>query len=573
MMYKLLLVFCLCACAFGYKCISSEFPSCAFHLKVAEGNADGDYYGIILDYSLFIIKNVSADNSYDLFRCDKKDEDGRCYATFYRPNDPDNRCRHEWAYVYSDLLPFNRYSFCYNDNKYPKTVKCADGSDCNQYCDYEDETDCVIADADGFFVQRNGMSYTLLDAPDMNVFKDDQCDDPSSPLPAPHNLCETVKQVNSVIPECSFHVKVEGWETREYYGVHGEHHYPYYMKVVKGDDYHLCRRDVSAGNSFYVKEFENDVCTDEEGIMYTPNWRYSYMYDSVSYPKDVKCPDGSDGCKLYCLDMTEHDCVTVDTAGHFVKTPDEVWTFYDAPPMSVFEDDTCEDPKQHLPAPVDICQTRKLISPNLEFDCTFHMTFGGSFRKRSEDNFELYGLISNGNVTAIKYISEGFSAIARGDIKNDEGLIYVQSIDDGECFDGYDDSDVFDELNEMLPEPFWYDSSNYPVPIKCPDGSDGCNQYCILPTSCIVVDTAGRFIQVESATMTYHEAPSLDVFAVDTCKGEHFAAPSATVCSGGHSSAPAPVGPSATSTPAVSSASIVKSAFTFVALLIVVVLL
>jgi len=422
------------------------------------------------------------------------------------------------------------------------------------------------------------VNFELCDSSfDMDIFKDDKCNTQYS---APHNFCETAKTINPVIPECSYHLRIQDDKSStEYYGVHTQQiFYPFYLKRIdNGADSLLVRYDISVRDSFYCKIVRNGQCTDGTGNNDSPNWVGKYLYDSASYPKDAKCPDNMDGCKLYCLDSTEQDCITLDAAGRFVKSRDEVWTYYNEPQMSVFEDDKCEDPEEHLPAPVNICKTKKVLNPKYGEECTFHLTFHESDDlRRDEDHFDVYGIVVDDKIVALKIIIGKYTTVARLDVQNDEGKFYLNEYEsDNPCGDSYVDQDYIDELLEMVPQPFWYDGSNYPVDTKCPDGSDGCSKYCIVPRTCIVADAAGRIVQNGYGVWTYNPAPSVDMFAVDTCKGEHIPAP--TGCNGGQSSTPNPPEPpkpstSATSAP-ISSASIVKSAFTFVAILIVVALL
>jgi len=337
----------------------------------------------------------------------------------------------------------------------------------------------------------------------------------------------------------------------------------------------LIRQDISVGNSFYTKTVRNGQCYDETGGSGSPDWTTEFLYDSASYPKDVKCPNGSNGCKSYCFDSSDYDCITLDAAGRLVTDGYVVWTYFDAPAMSEFEGDKCKD--EHLPAPPDFCATRKLLNPKYYDGCTFHLTFHEvDDRRRDVEQYDIYGLVVDDKFVALKIESGEYYTVVRLDVLNDEGKFYIREHEPKRpCTEYYEDQDFLREISEMLPEPFWYEGANYPVPTECPDGSDGCNKYCVFPKMCIVVDAAGRIIEDRYGNWTYNPAPSVDMFAIDTCKGEHIPAPNG--CNGGQSSTPNPPEPpkpstSATSAP-ISSASIVKSAFTFVAILIVVALL
>jgi len=580
-MFKLFFIACLFVCVFGTTRIYPTFPSCAYHLGVSGGtDYDGDYYGMRLGGGVVIAKNISADGSYDLLRCDIKNDYGDCYVTFYRKNDQDNPCEHGWVSAYDIFyfyLPYDTSEtsrFYYNETKYPQPVKCVNGTDgCQKYCD-DTDTECVIVDANGFFVQRNGVNFALYDSSfNLDVFRDDQCNDPQYSA-QPHNLCETVKTITPVIPECSYHVKVDdSYGTEEYYGVDINLGYrqTLYAKYIVGEDYALSRCDFGEGRC-YVKNVQHGQCM-ESGYAPTPNWHnYDFTYDSASYPRDVKCPDTSSGCKLYCLDSTEKGCVTLDYVGHAVSYDGKNWTYYPDPPMTVFEDDTCGDPKQHLPAPVDICTTKKLFKPKYAEGCTFRMAVDFYDRRREIRHMDMSGIIVDDKLVALKVISGMYVATIRLDILNDQGEYLLNERSPDDCYEEYEDDE--DYIMEYLPEPFWYDSSNYPVATKCPDGSDGCNKYCITSRECVITDAAGHLVQTSYGNnFTYYPAPSVDEFEVDTCKGVHIPAPT-VVCNGGQSSTPNPPEPPKPSTSApISSASIVKSAFTFVVILIVVALL
>jgi len=281
-MYKLFFVICLCACVFGDASIRSEFPSCAYHLKISHSNDyDGDYYGMIIGYDVVITKNISADGSYDLIRCDIRNDFGKCYATFYRPNDPDNPCQHDWVWSFlaSESLPFDRSSFLYNDAKYPEPVKCLDGSDgCQKYCRSDKEENCIMVDANGFFVQQDGVNFELCDSSfDISIFKEDEnCNDPK--YSAPHNLCETAKTIDPVVPECSYHVKIEYESSSysvEYFGVHVTRWDPIYVKKIDKYEYFLARRDISVGDSFYTKTVRDGQCSEDPGYLGYPTWVFA----------------------------------------------------------------------------------------------------------------------------------------------------------------------------------------------------------------------------------------------------------------------------------------------------------
>jgi len=534
-------------------------------------------------------KQIYADGSYFLVRCDRINDDKKCYAKYYHADYQTDKCEEFWEYnVYSTRVPYDWRSFSYDEVHYPTQVSCLDGSQgCQKYCEDTTEKECVTLDANRFVVQRDGMNFTFHDASfSMDVFLDDQCDDPASPLPAPHNLCETLTEINPVIPPCAYHVNIANdfGLSGEYFGVHlfSSYWQNYYSKkVISDSSYTLVRCDHKDKDGYcYMKQKTSDTCQDDTTSGgEDPEWPGPFKYDSAGgFPKDVQCPDDTPGCKKYCDDVSEYNCIIVDTEGHFVYYSRSTYTYYDEPAMSVFEDDKCEGEDPHLPAPSSFCESKEIINPKFA-DCSFHIILEGSIRRSDEDNIHIYGILVNGKLLALKATKGEYYTVYRCDTTNEKGECYMRNYEPGEpCDEEYEPQEDAMDLMEILPQPFWYDSSKYPVDAQCPDGTDGCKKYCIIPGTCILVDSVGHFVQTLEGTQlnnwTYIDSPPMEVFEVDTCSGVHIPAPT-DPCS-------TPTQPSSTAQPSttpqpstgpVSSASFIQSVFGFVAIAVILALL
>jgi len=254
--------------------------------------------------------------------------------------------------------------------------------------------------------------------------------------------------------------------------------------------------------------------------------------------------------------------------------------------MDVFAIEMCDGTT--LPAPPDTCAVAEKFTPKFP-DCLVNMTMTripvSPLPIRDEvTSIDFSAIYVDGKPIAFKLQSGPIYELLRCDTNVGGGKCYVQMFM-GVCEEQFipiQASSIDEMVRDFLPPPLLYNGSAYPVDAKCPDGSDGCKQYCDFDDDfCYIVDSAGFVLQDSDTNYAYSDELSFDVFDVYTCDNKtHIPPPSDEYCRpssssdhpGGQSSTtptptpsstPAPASPS---TPALSSASIVKSAFTFVAI-------
>jgi len=96
------------------------------------------------------------------------------------------------------------------------------------------------------------------------------------------------------------------------------------MKMVMGDEYNLFRCDLADDKGNCYAQNVTEEYPECAGV-YFPYDEVIAGFDSIlpsveylypDYPKDFACPDGSDGCKLYC--EAEGGCIIADTKGRIV---------------------------------------------------------------------------------------------------------------------------------------------------------------------------------------------------------------------------------------------------------------
>jgi len=209
--------------------------------------------------------------------------------------------------------------------------------------------------------------------------------------------------------------------------------------------------------------------------------------------------------------------------------------------------------------------------------CLVHLTV----KQNAEEKAEYYGLLSNGNILALKVESDDGYQIYRCDLEDHKDQCYRKANESSTCSEMYFDASSFflqSVLTLFAPSALKYNSSAYPVNAQCLDGSDGCKKYCDITNDeqCVLVNSDGYFVQdLDGNNWTFSDF-SLDVFETDTCESPstHIPAP-VDVCSAHHSSSttptPTPTPSTATSSttpgnPSINSASTVKSFFAVVAL-------
>jgi len=250
----------------------------------------------------------------------------------------------------------------YFEDDVPVDVKCPDNSTgCKMY-----ETQSgyfVTVNQEGYFVNVSGVIYTYLDPPSMDEFVLDRCDssDPNPHLPAPADICGSMK---TFIPtetqmDCPFHISVQddNGESYDYYGAVVNGLLVYAKLISLSQNVSLRCDTIEEKDTCYVK-FDSDVCK-EQYLNYNSTLEYflllpeKFEYDSANYPKPVVCPDNSAGCKLYCDDILENNCIAVNDAGRVVKIGNKAFTFLESPSLDVFDDVTCAG--EQLPARADIC--------------------------------------------------------------------------------------------------------------------------------------------------------------------------------------------------------------------------
>jgi len=614
-MLKFFVLICLCGLTFAsINYVDSAYPRCSYHFKYESAKNpeyNGHYYGLFSPYfGPKYAKFVGDNGNGYLLRCDERNEDDHCYLSEENPTCSDIYVMMEYFYP-----PFPNTELAYNNDQYPEPADCPDSSmtGCKKYCSVPSDSEpieCIIVDTKGYIVQEvDGSNFTFYDDLTMDVFVGSKCDGKTT-FPAPANFCEKMEEYIPPETGCSYHFKlIDSTYTVDYYAVidlHRSGNLRYVKKnttvngastvaVVNCDernDRQLC----------YTKVIQpNGGCMDEN--YYNPG-AYSFslpdpaFYDSAEYPKPSKCPDGSEGCFKYCEDNSEYECFIVDADGQIVKSVyGQLWEYYDPPSMDVFKVVKC-DGTDTLPAPSDDCAEAELFTPKMQ-DCSLNVTIemSGAVTRRSMnakirddvDICHVYGVIVDGKplLAKVECNDNKFYEILRCDIKDTRGFCFDQ-------FEGYGDCEVYTDVDPdqfmyymsvdyLSTVPMYYNKTAYPQTVTCPgdvSGTDGCKVYCAFGSYyCIFVDSSGFIVSDSYHTnYTYYNELSLDVFDVDTCNtpSTHIPAPTTDYC--GHSSSsatptPTPTPHNPSSIPVISSASMVKTAFTFVAIALVMALL
>jgi len=596
-MFRSVVLICLFVSAFA-DTLTINTVGCTYHVKVSTARGvKGDYYGVTLAGTsakqLRLAKIVHDDDSYELYRCDDRSQQGNCYIKTVTADS----CKDSYGNSRNFALPsMNVYNLQYNASEYPIPEECPDSSftGCLKYCSTGGFfSQCVIVDSNGFLAQNyNGDNFTHYPAPSMDVFEDDKCEEPHTHLAAPSNLCETTKTITPVIPSCSYHVKTETTRQNvEYYGVvlkQNSQDVPMYLKSIRNGATTVLRCDDKNQNRCYSKTLGQTRCTESytQTTNHVPQWPTSSTnYDSSNYPKPADCPDNSTGCKKYCEDASEYMCVIFDADGHLVSDGTTNWTFFEPPSADEFDVIKCDNTT--LPA-LDYCNVLETVSPKT-IGCKFRISVEG----KQETN-DYYGLVVDGKALALRVQSgEGYQ-LYRCDLEDHPNQCYTKTNQSYTCQNRYASSTMSNInriISSILPQAITYNNTAYPLDAQCPDGTDGCKKYCSMFTEneCVLVNSDGYFVQTtDGRNLTYTDEISMDVFETDTCESPatHIPAPSDDVCpvvqssstptSHSSSKGPTPT-PSSTSrassavTPgsSVNSASTVKSIFTFVALVIV----
>jgi len=611
-MMKLFVFSCLLCCALGFpQIVSNGLMDCKVHVKYETSSPEEsfEYFGVFNFYegSFFtsyprLAKIVTGSGQVGYLRCDERDENNNCYVKEFNLNDPVDTCKEYYDEPYDYTLPNFPYSFEYEGN-YPVATDCPDktSTGCELYCNGHEEPECVIVDAKGRFVKdKYGNVWTYLEPPTMDVFEVDKCDPDAthSHLSAPGDLCEAAAVFEPAELGCSFHIKQEDSYTNmeEFFGISVDDK-PFMVKDVRTDT------DTLVGTTTLVRcdDRQDDYCytktTDDQGSCtesydsqisisnYWPRF-YDFEYDSLDYPQPADCPDNGQGCQKYCTDYMEDKCITVDAAGHIVLDENGAkWTYFGAPSMEVFKDTKCDDPTAEIPTPPDYCSGGELakIYPSIP-ECKFHLQ-----RVTNQIPTDVYSVSVNGSLAMLS-VDVGFaSLLIRCDIQDNDGNCFEKfstSLFTTLCQDGFD-VDAPLSVETFFPKPFSYNRTLYPLDDECPDHS-ACKKYCDVFGECTLVDTNGYFVKVGDDVITYSSDFSMDVFDAVGCDGTPLpTAPTADPCSATGSQSSSGEAPSTPSTPgassslgassspakpsvnpsvsALSSASIVDVAFTFVA--------
>jgi len=580
-MLKFFVLASLCVCAYcgggGWTItLKNKALDCSAHVKFQGNNEAFEYFNVFNSEKIAprLSKILYSDGSYKILRCDERNNENKCYMKKFDKNT--ENCTDGWTDPEEFLLDNYPISFTFEDDEtYPMPTECPDKTSkgCSLYCSSERANECIIVDAEGHFVQtENGENWTFYDSPSMNVFEIDKCDltDPRPHLPSPVNLCEQYKKISPAELNCSYHMKREcpNSNSNEYYGILIEQK-PLILKTIDGNSVIHYRCDVKDDNgNCYYKQFNTEDQTscrngyDKMIDWYMPALPDSFTYDAHDYPKPVDCPDDSQGCQKYCNDYMEESCIIVDAYGHFVIDQKGCnWTFYDAPSMEEFKVEKCD--KSIIPAPPDYCSELVKFYPNFP-DCKFHI-----LAEEKEDDsgmvINIYGVRENNTTIALTASVSGMLTFTvRCDIKDSEGNCFEKmNMPFGRsCMDGFNVDDSI--LSNVMPQPFSYNNSNYPVDAKCPDGTSGCKKYCNVFEVCVIVNTEGYLVQQNNANYKYDNAFSINNIDFTRCDGTTL--PAVNVSCLSQSSSPSSAG----SDHSFSSASTVKAVFTvtFIAILL-----
>jgi len=552
-MFKWLALACLCACVLGDVDVKQVYNApldCEHHVKItSKKNPESwtEYYVVGSTFNWFtpsFAKILKPDGSYKILRCDERNENDKCYVKYF---DADETCVDD--YEDTDYSRMDYYTTEYSYIGEPESVTCPDGSSgCMQYCQDDKKEYCVIVDTESHFVEVFNHIFTFYnDTVSMDIFALDKCNSslPNPHLSAPTSTCAPVSLIKPAPLDCAYHVKVDAVESRwrdnvittEYYGVAIDSKV-FALKHIKDGVTTIFRcDDLDAPDVCFEKVFDDETCINDTVSVedlndYLPPTVDGFGYESVHFPKSADCPDGSSGCQKYCKDIFEDECVIVDAAGHFVQTKNgDIWTFYEAPSMSVFEMETCgdgEEPKTTIPAPMDFCAPFATLVPKFP-NCSFHIkSVGGKSpirrsvitrRDDPEVEVDFYLVYADGKPLMFKMSSGPFYYLVRFDIAN-SGTCYMKwSTPQTSCQEEYESiPNMIYEVEEILPQELHYNASEYPVDAPCPDGSDGCKQYCNGESQCVIVNTDGYIVKtVDGAVLTYMDDVTMDVFRTDKC--------------------------------------------------------
>jgi len=343
-------------------------------------------------------------------------------------------------------------------------------------------------------------------------------------------------------------------EQGDYYGVSVDGN-PLLLKFVSTDGETTVIRcdDRDADGNCYTKTSKGGQCTDSYSTEVNrlsskfPSLPDMVSYDSVDFPVTTSCPNGTEGCSLYCDDFLKENCVIVDNAGHFLQTIGLVttgatWNFYEEPSMDVFKVEKCEEGE--LPAPVDYCSSAVTqLTPRLP--CKFQMEMSGSVVSGVSTNDHPQYLFD----VSIPVLSVNFTL--RCDKMDSNGRCYRKVQSAAACFDGFDVDDGFG-LSELF-SGVTYNSSVYPVTRQCPNKTDGCREYCNVLGECATVDNRGIYLEYKGLVVTEKDDLSLSVFETTDCAGVAIAAPTSVQCQQGPNPPPAQSSSSTASSAASSS--------------------
>jgi len=159
--------------------------------------------------------------------------------------------------------------------------------------------------------------------------------------------------------------------------------------------------------------------------------------------------------------------------------------------------------------------------------CAFKLHMVGVLRGMIQ-TVDMEILTENGTSGCVKAVIGPVYHVLRCDMMNDAGQCYIvthivspQSGSDSsssECA-GIIDKEEYSFFSEEMPlAPFMYNGEGKSV--TCPDGSDGCKQYCNREMSCNVVDEQSRIVIHNGLNITYVSGvPHIDDFTYVFCNG------------------------------------------------------
>jgi len=403
---------------------------------------------------------------------------------------------------------------------------------CKKYCNSEV---CIITD--GSYSQRDGatvLKYGAFDITYDDVSPNDvvatvcEEDDSSFTLPAPpENLCSKPLYKKPEL-DCLFSVDVsypyQGVQSIK--GLISSEGKGYF--VLQSEDLNATFRcDIVSDSSSACYTVYRDISWEEEteivcweSFSYWRNVLPSNLFDSIPYLTEV---DSADGKKQVCFWTY---CATFDEKGRIVRGLDGTnFTYHDdaLPSLSDFAVTDCDD--NEVPAPtIDFCKTNiEYFYPEKQY-CFDHykLTTKEGTVVVEVEAFRSY----SGGVLRVTY-ANGTSILVRGDETDDSDTCFVLRKGSGD--------DCRDKNNTVKCEPYYsvipyillYDKEEE---VKCPDGTDGCTQYC-LGQECFVADDDDTILEINDMIVTYiDDVPSLDTFADTTCSSEEIPGPEEPPC-------------------------------------------